>query len=98
MDNIKEEVRNLVKTSEVEVKSHSSELIRNSVEETLNTLLDEEANKLCQASKYERNKSRQDRRAGKYKRKLHTKAGEVTLEVPKLRQQVFETAIVYYYT
>ena len=29
-----------------------------------------------------------------YQRKLHTKVGEVTLKVPKLRQHKFETAII----
>jgi len=31
-------------------------------------------------------------RAGHYERGLQTKAGEVRLRVPKLRQQTFETA------
>ena len=33
-------------------------------------------------------------RAGHYKRKLMTKAGEVELEVPKLRKATFESAII----
>lgn len=41
--------------------------------------------------------ARSDTRAGHYRRKLHTKAGEVTLQVPKLRQQTFETAIIERY-
>ena len=35
-----------------------------------------------------------DTRAGHYERQLETKAGEVTLKVPKLRRQTFETAII----
>ena len=38
-----------------------------------------------------------DTRAGHYKRKLHTKAGEVAVKVPKLRKQTFETAIIERY-
>jgi transposase-like protein len=38
-----------------------------------------------------------DTRAGSYDRTLHTKAGEVKLKVPKLRQQAFETAIIERY-
>jgi transposase-like protein len=38
-----------------------------------------------------------DTRAGSYTRKLHTKAGEVEVKVPKLRQQTFETAIIERY-
>ena len=40
---------------------------------------------------------RVDTRAGSYDRTLQTKAGEVKLKVPKLRQQVFETAIIERY-
>jgi putative transposase len=36
-------------------------------------------------------------RAGHYERNLQTKAGEVRLRVPKLRQQTFETAIIERY-
>jgi transposase-like protein len=34
--------------------------------------------------------ARRDQRSGSYDRKLQTKAGEVTLKVPKLRRQTFE--------
>jgi transposase-like protein len=67
------------------------------VEETLNAMLEAEAERLCNASRYERTQARQDTRAGSYRRKLHTQAGEVTLRVPKLRQQTFETAIIERY-
>jgi transposase-like protein len=36
-------------------------------------------------------------RAGSYERALQTRAGEVSLKVPKLRRQTFETAIFEYY-
>jgi len=38
-----------------------------------------------------------DGRAGHYERKLETKAGQVTLRVPKLRRLPFETAIIERY-
>src|SRR5712675_3043940 len=41
-----------------------------------------------------RSEARRDTRAGHYERGLQTKAGEVRLRVPKLRQQTFETAII----
>jgi hypothetical protein len=44
--------------------------------------------------KYERTEGRQDTRAGHYARKLLTGAGEVELEIPKLRTLTFETAII----
>jgi putative transposase len=43
------------------------------------------------ARRYERNPDRLDTRAGYYQRKLQTKAGEVTLSVPRLRATIFET-------
>jgi len=58
-------------------------LVRQSVEETLNNLLDAEADQLCQAQRYERTGARTDTRAGHYQRKLHTRAGEVNLKMPK---------------
>jgi putative transposase len=48
---------------------------------------------VCDAGKYERGAERRDTRAGHYKRQLHTRAGEVTLKVPKLRTLPLETAI-----
>ena len=67
------------------------------MKETLNALLDAEADRLCNAQRYERSEARRDTRAGHYERKLHTKAGEVRLKIPKLRQQTFETAIIERY-
>jgi transposase-like protein len=67
------------------------------VEETLNALLNAEADRLCNAQRYERSEARRDTRAGHYERNLQTKAGEVRLRIPKLRQQTFETAIIERY-
>ena len=53
--------------------------------------------RLCNAQRYERSAARRDTRAGHYERNLQTKAGEVRLKVPKLRQQTFETAIIERY-
>ena len=73
------------------IKNHLDRIVRGSVEETLNALLDAEADRLCNAQRYERSEARRDTRAGHYERKLQTKAGEVRLKVPKLRAQTFET-------
>ena len=56
-----------------------------------NSLLDAEADEMVGATRYARSPDRQDYRSGHYNRKLHTKAGEVELKVPKLRKQTFET-------
>jgi transposase-like protein len=96
-DSVSKNISKVIQIDEKQIREHLGELVRGSLEETLNQLLDAEADKLCNASRYERTQSRQDTRAGHYKRKLHTKAGEVTLNVPKLRQQKFETAIIERY-
>jgi putative transposase len=87
----------VIRIDEAQVQAHLSEMVRSSVEETLNALLDAEADRLCQAKRYKRTSQRQDTRAGSYQRDLHTKAGEVTLKVPKLRSLPFETAIIERY-
>ena len=64
-------------------------MVRGTVEETLNALLDAEADELCKAQRYERSPDRVDTRAGHCTPKRHTKAGEVKLKMPKLRKQAF---------
>jgi len=49
---------------------------------------------LCGAGRYERSPDRIDTRAGSYERNLETKAGTVSLKVPKLRTIPFESAII----
>ena len=82
---------------EGKLKGHVDEVVRSSVEETLNGLLEAEAEALCRAQRYQRSPARTDTRAGHYARKLETQAGAVTLKVPKLRRLLFETAIVERY-
>jgi len=79
------------------IKDHLDKVVVKTVEETLNALLDAEADRLCGAKRYEHNAERTDTRAGHYERQLHTKAGEVTLKMPKLRSLPFETAIIERY-
>ena len=87
----------VVQIDEGRIQAHLDEVVRATVEETLNGLLDAEADRLCGARKYERTEGRKDTRAGSYDRHLQTKAGEVTLTVPKLRSLPFETAIIERY-
>jgi hypothetical protein len=79
------------------IKGALKELVRSSVEKTLNNLLDQEAKDLTQAAKYERTEVRQGYRAGHYDRNLTTTSGNVTLKVPKLKGIPFETAIIERY-
>ena len=78
-------------------KTQIKELVRGSVEETLNELLEAEAEKLTQAARYERNEARQGYRSGHYDRNLTTTSGDVTLHVPRLKGVSFETAIIERY-
>jgi putative transposase len=86
-----------VKVDEERIEQHLDDVVRRTVEQTLNALLDAEADELCGAKRYERSAKRRDTRAGHYTRQLHTKAGEVELRVPKLRSLPFETAIIERY-
>src|SRR5210317_138540 len=84
----------VIRIDEREICGHLDKMVRGTVEEMLNALLDAEADDLCQAQRYEHSADRVDTRAGHYTHKLHTKAGEVEVKVPKLRKQTFETAII----
>jgi transposase-like protein len=88
---------NVIRIDDDRIRDHLGKIVRGSVEETLNALLDAEAGRLCNAGRYERSEARRDLRAGSYERKLQTQAGEVRLKVPKLRRQTFETAIIERY-
>ena len=87
----------IVQLNEAAIKSELKELVRGSVEETLNELLEAEAEKLTQAARYERNEQRQGYRSGHYNRNLTTTSGDVTLKVPKLKGISFETTIIERY-
>ena len=87
----------IIQIDEEGVKEHLGEIVRGTVQDTLNALLEEEAALLCNARRDERTEGRKDTRAGHYRRGLQTKAGEVSLRVPKLRSLPFETAIIERY-
>jgi transposase-like protein len=67
----------VVQIEDGKIRAHLDEVVRATVEETLNALLDAEADVLCGARKYERTEDRKDTRAGSYDRQLHTKAAEI---------------------
>ena len=90
-------LNNVIRIDDERIKGHLDRIVRGTVEETLNSMLDAEADRLCNAQRYERSEARRDTRAGHYERSLETKAGEVTLKVPKLRRQTFEPAIIERY-
>ena len=56
----------IVQLNEEVIKHQIKELVRSSVEETLNELLEAEAEKLTQAARYERSEARQGYRGGHF--------------------------------
>src|SRR3954447_10790134 len=86
-----------IHVDQAKIHEHLDGVVRRTVEETLNALLDAEADRLCGAKRYERNEERRDTRAGHYPRTFHTKAGEVELEIPTLPHLPFETLILERY-
>lgn len=88
---------NIIQLNEDLIKNNLKDLVRDSVEETLNALLDHEADELVRACKYERTGDRKGYRSGHYERNFGTTSGEVRLRVPKLKGIQFETAIIERY-
>ena len=84
----------IVTFNEETLKSDLRELVRKTVQETLNALLDEEADETVGAGRYERTAAREAYRSGRCKRKLVTTSGEVVLDVPKFRGATFQTAVI----
>ena len=101
MENVAQEtekaISGAIKVDEKEIRDHLDGLVRQSVEDTLNALLNAEADAICHAGRYQRTPDRLDTRAGTYQRKLLTKAGEVELKVPRIRSLPFETEIIKRY-
>ena len=88
---------NIIQLNEDLIKHDLRDLVRSSVEETLNALLDHEAEELVNAEKYERSGNRKGYRSGHYNCNFQTTAGDVTLKIPKLKGVQFETAIIERY-
>ena len=88
---------NIIQLNEDLIKDNLRDLVRSSVEETLNALLDHEADELVNAGKYERSDDRKGYRSGHYDRNFTTTSGDVKLHVPKLKGIQFETAIIERY-
>ena len=79
------------------MKDDLCELVRKTIEETINAMLDEEADQLVGAGPYERTDERAAYRAGHYERGFTTTPGQVTLKMPKLKGMRFATAVIERY-
>lgn len=87
----------IIQLNEGIIKDDLKKLIRNSMEEPLNGLPEQEAQQLPHAAWYEHSEERQGYRSGHYSRDLTTTFGDVTLKVPKLKGVSFETVIIMRY-
>lgn len=87
----------IVSFDEEAVKSELRELVRKTIEETINAMLDEEADQLVGAGPYKRTDERAAYRAGHCERGFTTTSGQVTLKMPKLKGMRFATAVVERY-
>jgi putative transposase len=87
----------IIHLNEGAIKQELKEIVRHTVEETLNNLLEQEAAELTNAGRYERTENRKGYRSGHYERDLTTTSGNVKLKVPKLKGVAFETAIIERY-
>lgn len=87
----------IVTLNEESLRSDLRELVRKTVEDTLNGLLEAEADDLVGAGRHGRTAEREAYRAGHYDRGLTTSSGEVTIRMPKLKGARFTTAIIERY-
>ena len=87
----------IVSVDEASLRNDIVELVRKTVQDTLNALLEQEAEEMVGAERYERTAGREAYRSGHYRRKLVTTSGVVELDVPKLRGATFQTAVIERY-
>ncbi|MCH5277350.1 MAG: transposase [Desulfovibrionaceae bacterium] len=67
----------VIQVNEGELRQHVSKIVRESLEDTLNAMLEAEADTLCQARWYERNAERASTRAGHDTRSVQATPGQV---------------------
>ena len=72
----------VIRIDEEQIRGHVDEVVRSSVEETLNGLLDAEADRLCQAKRYERTPERVVTR-GFVRFRLNHRSSSVTGDVSR---------------
>ena len=87
----------IISFNEDAIHTELKDLVRTSVEEALNAMLDAEADKLVNAERYAREEGRKGYRSGHYDRSFTTSSGEVNLKMPKLKGLTFETSIIERY-
>lgn len=85
---------NMVSVDEESLESDLRELVRKTIEETINAMLDDEADQLVGAGPYERTDERAAYRTGHYERGFTTTSGQVALKMPELKGMRFATTVI----
>lgn len=84
----------IVTSNEESLRSDLREPVRKTVEDTLNGLLEAEADDLVGAGRHGRTAEREAYRAGRYDRGPTTSSGEVAIHMPKLKGARLATAAI----
>ena len=80
---LEKDLNGVIKIDSAQIHSRIDSMVRSTVEEMLNKMLDDEADALCNAARYEHSEARTDSRAGHYDRTFHAKAGVLNLKMPQ---------------
>jgi Transposase, Mutator family len=83
-ENTPSPLTNVITIDDDRIKNHLDRVVRGSAEETLNALLDAEADRLCNAQRYERSEAGCDTRAGHYERNLTASLGSAGVGIGDL--------------
>ena len=88
----------IVSFDEPKLQEYLGELVRKTVEDALNALLDEEADQIVNAGRYERTDRRQAYRSGHYRRSLTTTSRDMTLKhLEAFRGATFASKVIERY-
>lgn len=87
----------IIALDEEALKGELKDLVRKTVEEVINGILDAQADEMVNAGRYERTDERQAYRSGHYTRGLLTQAGKIEVSVPKLRGARFTSEVIERY-
>jgi transposase-like protein len=77
-------LNNVITIDDERIKNHLDRVVRGSVEETLNALLDAEADRLCNAQRYERSEARQATRGWLLRTQSADQGGRGSAEGPEI--------------
>ena len=84
----------IIRFDDAMFESKPDALVRVKVEQTINAMLDAEADEIANAARYERETDRKAFRAGHYERTLAAKAGKLSLKAPELKGALFGSAVI----